>query len=419
MTTPDIKILVAGAGIAGSCLAFWLSKSGLKASITIIERAPKPRTTGQAVDIRGPAVDIIRQMGLEEIIRESHTTETGTAFLNSKGEIIAQFDATGDSKNQSATSEYEILRGRLAEIFLDATSKLGDVKYVFGESIATLVQDEDGVHVTSTGETVNGTYDIVVGCDGLASKTRSVLFDESTIGDPYTFLGSYAAFFTIPSRPDDRKLWFIYSADKGRCVSLRPHKNPATMGAYLTVTTPSWTAKDSTIEEAMSESPAAVRKVLRQYFEDLGWQTGRILDGMDAADDFYFSQIAQTKLPTWTNGHCTLAGDASYCPTPISGVGTSLAIEGAYVLAGELSKVTQRSDIPAALAKYEEVFRPVVEKAQKLPPGAPQIVNPQTGWGLSIRNTLIWGVSRSKVYKLFGGQNGPSYKLPEYNWVDI
>lgn len=471
MSAPTLKVLIAGGGIAGSSLAFWLDKTKLDIHITVIERSPTPRVTGQAVDVRGRAVKVIQRMGLEEAILAKNTTETGTAFVDSQGKIIAQFDADGD---KSATSEFEILRADLAKIFHDTTKDRSNIEYIYGESIDSLNQDGKGVHVTFTGGKPAATFELVVGADGLGSKTRSLAFDKSIAANPYNPLGMYVAYFSIPSRPDDTKLWRWYTAPKGRSVMIRPHQNPSTVGAYLSVTMPSRAAKDPDMVEAMEKGHGEVKKLLREYFKDAGWQANRVLEGMETAKDFYIAAWDQVKIPKWTNGHVVLVcrpylirscsqslrwawrynfmlshgmlhpkiesssflfylivtnfgaaslqiGDAGYA-TP--GAGTSHAIEGAYILAGELSKVGTPDEIPAALGRYENILRPLVEPNQQLPPGAPQILNPQTGWGISVLNTLLWGVYKTSAHKLFGGFSGvptagKDSELPDYDWVNI
>lgn len=62
-------------------------------------------------------------------------------------------------------------------------------------------------------------------------------------------------------------------------------------------------------------------------------------------------------------------------------------------------------DIPNALEQYEKVLRPYVEKAQRLIPGAPQIANPQTQWGICTFNKLT-GIASSAIMKQFGGVVG-------------
>ncbi len=101
---------------------------------------------------------------------------------------------------------------------------------------------------------------------------------------------------------------------------------------------------------------------------------------MDAADDLYFESIGQVKLPRWSKGRVVLLGDAAYCASPVSGMGTSLALVGAYLLAGELAAHTHHRD---AFAGYERIMRPYVQQAQKLPPGTPQIANPQSRTGIA------------------------------------
>lgn len=146
MSPLTLKVIIAGAGIAGPCLAFWLAKTRLDISITIVERSPSPRVTGQAIDIRGPAIEIIKQMKLEEAVRCRHTTEEGTRFVNSSGKSFAQFNA-GDA----FTAEYEILRADLSQLFLEATEGLANVQYIYGDSVKSLEQTDEGINVTFTG----------------------------------------------------------------------------------------------------------------------------------------------------------------------------------------------------------------------------------------------------------------------------
>ena len=133
MCALKLKVLISGAGIAGPCLAYWLAKSRLDISITIIERSPSPRVTGQAIDIRGSAIDIMKLMKLEKAIRSLHTTEEGTIFVDSSGKSFAEFLA-----GTTFTAEYEILRADLSQIFLEATEGLSNVQYIYGDFVKSL-----------------------------------------------------------------------------------------------------------------------------------------------------------------------------------------------------------------------------------------------------------------------------------------
>jgi len=67
-------------------------------------------------------------------------------------------------------------------------------------------------------------------------------------------------------------------------------------------------------------------------------------------------------------------------------MGTTLALNGAYNLAGALLR--HANDHTAAFAEYEQKMRPLVERAQKLAPGMPYLMNPETAWGIWLLNSF-------------------------------
>ena len=64
----------------------------------------------------------------------------------------------------------------------------------------------------------------------------------------------------------------------------------------------------------------------------------RLLEMMETAPDFYFDSVSQVKMDRWSEGRSVLLGDAAYCASPLSGMGTGMAVVGAYILAGELAE---------------------------------------------------------------------------------
>jgi len=272
MSAPKVKVLIAGAGIAGTCLAYWLTKTPLDISITIVERSPSPRATGQSIDIHGPAIEIIKQMKLEEAVRSRNTTEEAAVIVNSSGKTAVRFEA-GDS----FTAVYEILRADLAGLFMEAIEGLENVQYIYGDSIKSLEQTDKDINVTfNCGSKY--TFDLVVAADGSSSKTRPLILDEQVLKDCYTFLGQYIAFFSIPSLPNEPKLWQCYSTPKGLGLMLRPHRTPSTMGAYMCVTMPARGKRDQIVEEAMNKGVEDEKRILHEYFENVGWQAKRVLE---------------------------------------------------------------------------------------------------------------------------------------------
>ena len=356
------SVLISGAGITGPALAYWLHRYGWRP--TIVERAPALRASGQNVDVRGAGRQVSRLMGLEDRIARAGTGEVGTRFVDRRGRTVAEFPAgTGDS--DGATAEREILRGDLVRLLVEQTT--GGTEYVFNDQITGVDEDDHGVAV-SFAKGPARRFDLVVIAEGIRSRTRRLVFGDTVrLRD----LGQYIGYGTIPRTADDDRWWRWCIAGRGRAVMLRPD-NVGTTRASLAVLAPPSGCEDLSAHRQV--------EVLRGAFADVGWQAGRILDGFMAdPSDFYLERVAREHAESWSRGRVALVGDAAYCASPISGMGTSLSLTGAYVLAGEIAP---RRDHREAFRSYETLMRPYVAKAQKLPPGAPRIANPTTGLGV-------------------------------------
>lgn len=400
-------VLISGAGIAGIVCAHFLARAGIHS--TIIERYPSLRTTGQQIDFSGVARTIIERMGVLPTVLSKTTKEAGFAFIDETGKRLAEFPVIGGDKGASFTSEIEILRGVLTRVFYDATQE--GVEYVFGDHVTGLEEVGGKVKVDfEKGE--RREFDIVLGADGQGSKTRRLVFgEEESAMKP---LGQYVAYFTIPLLESDRQFSEWLNAPGGRGVLTRPD-NAGYTRAYLTVTTQDPSPK---LAEYYKLSVDEQKALLHEIFADVGWETPRILKDMDTSEDFYMQSIAQIKLPSWSRGHIALLGDAGYCPSPISGMGTSVAIVGGYVLAGEIAK--HGMDVEKAFSEYERITRPYVEKAQSLPPGAPAIVNPQTTWGIAVLRAVVgfaaWSGLAALLGKVVNIRTGERIDMPEYKF---
>ena len=119
-------------------------------------------------------------------------------------------------------------------------------------------------------------------------------------------------------------------------------------------------------------------------------------------------------MPRWSNGRVVLTGDAAWCPTPLSGIGTTLAMVGSYVLAGELAKA---GDPAAALAQYARILRPFIEEGQGLPKIVPRLLWPHSKLGLTVlRNVMRVAGSPlgQKLVRQGFARDSTSIDLPEY-----
>lgn len=151
------------------------------------------------------------------------------------------------------------------------------------------------------------------------------------------------------------------------------------------------------------------RRLLREAYAADAWEVPRLLAELDDADDFYFDSISQIRMPTWSSGRVTLVGDAGYSPGPAVGGGTSVAMVGAYVLAGELREAN--GDHTRAFPAYERQMRAMVEAGHRLGPAAMRTLIPQTrrqAWLLPQMMRLVPRLPRWLQYRLGSLQSGPA-----------
>lgn len=411
----QLRVLISGASVAGPALAYWLVRAGCK--VTVVERAPSPRSAGQGLDVRDTARDVIKRMGIFDRILDKSSHEEGLEFVDSNSRCLARFGVDKSGKGDSATCDIEILRGELAGILFDVTKD--DVSYIFGDMVESLEETDKEIRVNFANSTPSTTFDLVVAADGIGSKIRGMAF-----GNGYSHvrsLDSYISYFSIPPNDTDTMWSRAHWVKGGRNMVLRPD-NVGRTRAFVGLT--AYEKSDPRIarlEKASKEGIPAQKLVVQELFQDADWEISRILKGMHESEDFYMQHVAQVRLDRWSSGRVTVVGDAGYAPSPFSGMGTSLAFIGAYVLAGEISR--QPHNIPAALESYERVLRPHVGSIQKLPPGIPWIVNPQSTLGVRVLENIIWVLGwlsatglGTLLWKLslYFSTGGDSFKLPDY-----
>ncbi|PRY41253.1 2-polyprenyl-6-methoxyphenol hydroxylase-like FAD-dependent oxidoreductase [Umezawaea tangerina] len=340
-------MLVAGASIAGPALAHWLRRRG--AEVTVVERAPELRPGGQAVDARGVAKDVIVRMGLDAAVRAACTDTAGAHTVDVDGNVLETFRADDDG-GDGFIADIEILRGDLSRVLYDDTRD--GVEYLFGDRIAELTQDPDGVDVVFAGGD-RRRFDLVVGADGLHSALRAMVFGPH---ERYLrHLGHVLAFYSVPNGFGlDR--WLLEHQEVGRSVLLRPIQDATRAMAMFYFASPDFDVDHRDV--------AAQKSMLRERVAGLGWLTPDILEHLDDTPDFYLDQVAQVVLDRWSSGRVGLLGDAAFSSSPMSGQGTGLALVGAYLLAGELAAAGWDPEV--GFARYEERMRSYVEANQEI-----------------------------------------------------
>ncbi|MGZ3144045.1 FAD-dependent monooxygenase [Lentzea chajnantorensis] len=364
------SVLISGASVAGPSLAFWLRRHGF--DVTVVERSHTLRGGGYPIDIRGTALGVVERMGLLPRLREAHVDTQRITFLDAGGERVASIrpeTITGGDDHR----DLEVRRGDLAEILYEVVRD--DVEFLFDNSVVAMDDHDGGVDVTFRSG-LQRTYDHVVGADGLHSAVRALTFGPEE--QFHRYLGYCFAGFTLPNHlglAHEALLW----NEPGRAAALYAVGEEPTVHGFL-----SFTRAEAPF--GAFHDPLAQRDLVAEVFAGDGWEVPRLVAAMRSAEDLFFDTVSQIRMPHWSSGRVALVGDAAYAPSFLTGQGSSLALVGAYVLAGHLGTAP---DHAAAFAAYERGTRPFVEANQNLVREGDAELFPGTAEALAARNAAL------------------------------
>lgn len=392
------SILISGASIAGPALAYWLHRYGF--TVTVVERAPAPRPGGQAVDLRGEGRAVVERMGLLDRALDVTLDQEGLAIIGPTGKVAARLpsDLFG---GEGIISEIEILRGDLAELLHDAT--LPDTEYLFDDTVTGIDQDTHGVTVTFE-KAPTRRFDLVIGADGQHSAVRGLAFGpEAEFVRP---LGLYMAWFTAPADATLEGWVEMQQTGRGHNASIRPGRVPGETKASLAFRSAPLTYDRRDI--------AAQQRLVAQRFTGLGWKVPWLVEAMHRSTDFAFDSSGQVHVDRWSRGRVALLGDAGFSPSSLTGLGTSLALVGAYVLAGELA--VAGGDHGVAFDRYQEVLAPYVKAGQELPPMGVRGFAPGNRLALTMGQASMRWITRWPIRLLAERQfaKAAAVDLPDY-----
>jgi 2-polyprenyl-6-methoxyphenol hydroxylase-like FAD-dependent oxidoreductase len=391
-------VLISGAGVGGPTLAFWLKAGGF--APTLVERAPALRTGGFVLDLWGLGYDLAERMGLTESIERVGYHVRELRIVDAHGKRVAGF---------GARVFRELTGGRFITLARSDLSRLlfekikDETEVVFGDEIVSLDAGPDKLRVRfKHGD--ERAFDLVVGADGLHSGVRRLLFGPQDRFEKH--LGYIVAAFEVSGyRPRDDDVYVIFSAP-GRMLGRVALRNDRTLFLFVfTAGADSLEARDVSRQKAL----------LRARYGDGQWESTRILAELDRADDLYFDQVSQIKMPVWSRGRVALVGDAAFCVSLTAGQGSALAMTGAYTLAGELVKAAGRHDV--AFPNYEARLRDYLGAKQKGAERFSAAFAPRTRWGLFLRNQVINACALPGLSTLtFGRGIVDTLSLPDYVW---
>lgn len=339
------KILISGGGIAGCSLALLLREKGFQP--VVIDNAPEFKRIGYLLALNAQiGQKAAEKMGLLDTLRQFEVPLTRSTLLDTYGKTITSFEVDYAIHNQRVGMMMN--RADLHETLYGAIRD--KVVFRFGESIASLVDTGKEVSVVFTSGRKE-TFDLVIGADGVHSHTRTLVFGE---GFEVPLGQAYFA-FTTPNhlgKPVAAPNEAIAVRAQGFTLAYHMLKNNE-IGGYI--------FHDEATGELLS--PKERKAFMIQAYAPASDTFRRIVETMPDDTPVFHDGFTQVVMPQWNKGRVCLLGDAASCPTPASGVGASLAMAGAYVLAKYIGEYDSHEK---AFAEYDAYVRPTVKKAHKM-----------------------------------------------------
>jgi 2-polyprenyl-6-methoxyphenol hydroxylase-like FAD-dependent oxidoreductase len=357
------SVLISGAGVAGPTLAYWLARHGF--AVTVVERGAGPRSSGNPVDVRGPAWAVAHRMGIVPRLRAAATRATAMRLVDAAGRSRARIPMPA-----TRGDEVELPRGDLATVLLDAARDA--TEFVWDDTITALAADAGGVDVTFE-RSAPRRFDLVVGADGLHSTVRRLAFGPER--QFVSHLGLHVA--TLPLGTDEGTDVLMHNTP-GRLVSIHPARGAA-IAAFIFRSPP--------VPGFDHRDLAQHKQIVTTAYAGGGWRVPELLDRVAAADDLYFDAVSAVRLDSWRRGRVGLLGDAASCVS-LFGDGSSLAMTGAETLAAALA-----ADPATGFARYEAAHRRLVEPRQRRVGRAAGLLVPKTRLGLGLRDLAARGLA--------------------------
>ena len=334
-----MRILIVGAGIAGLTLSALLRQKGLRPQL--VDRASDFDTAGYMLALFPMGNRVLHGLGaFDAFLARSEPMDVYT-MCNGHGETMQTFDIASALGRFGVTRQ--LARADLLQILRDAAP---DLPLEMAVRVTELV--DHGAEVEAfAGARSLGRFDLVVGADGIHSAVRRHVAGEVEMRP--TGWGGWVWWAPAAAAPH-RAVTEYWGA--GRFVGIYPIRDRIGVIAA------------GPIDEIGHDRIGGSGVKLAALFADYRGMARAPFDAMPANDrDMFFWNLEDCRAPRWSKGRVVLMGDSACAFLPTAGVGASMAMESAAVLADELGR-TDAAGLPLALQHYETRRRKRAEGAQ-------------------------------------------------------
>lgn len=335
---PELRVLIVGGGVAGLTLAALLEQRGFNP--LVVEKAREHADTGFSIGLWPAGSRILKGLRLFTKLCDVGVDCTRYIIANERGDTLHAFSF------EPLTSRYgpliELSRLELIEVLRSAVD---EERIRFGVTVREIVETPDGI-IAEFDDGRTGAFDIVVGCDGIRSGVRQLAFGD--VPTAYSGVAGWA-FWLPPDFVPPPEIMEYWGA--GKFVGMYPARRR--FCAVVAMHSP----------RGAPDLPETRAERIRSAFAGFGGIVPWVLHELPEPERIVRVDFSEIRIDEWTRGRVVLIGDAAHAFMPTAGMGASMAMESAAVLAEELCR-TDSTFLVACLQQYASRRRARVDRIQ-------------------------------------------------------
>ena len=337
------QVIIVGCGIAGTSLAFALKKCGINSTIYESEKTPNDHA-GLYLYLGSNGMNVLKSLDLQNEIQDVGFFCDNMVFRNNKEKIIAEVNTNQDKSHYG--SDGLIIKRGLFQKFLREKVISNNIQIEWNKKLESIKTDNDVVAKFKDNSDAKG--DLLIGCDGLHSKTRQIIFPDAPL-PKYTGVVLAGGISKNQSKTPTNQLTFRFGS-KVYLNYFVTSDREAMWGAHMKI-------KQDLLSDLTSVSSETWKQKILDKFSDDSSYVSEFIENASNLTKLPLYDIES--LPSWYKGSVCLVGDSAHTTTPHAGQGASLALESALTLARCLRDTSDTED---AFSKYQSQRKPRVEK---------------------------------------------------------
>lgn len=335
---PEMRVLIVGGGVAGLTLAALLEQRGF--TPLVVEKTREYHDAGYAIGLWPAGSRILKGLKLFTKLCDAGVDCSRYIIANESGDTLHSFSLDPLTKRYGPL--VDVSRLDLIELLRSAVS---DRHIRFGVTVRQISEVSGGI-VAELDDGSTDVFDVIVGCDGIHSSLRQLAFGDTHVD--YSGVAGWA-FWLPPDFVPPPEIVEYWGA--GKFVGMYPVRRR--FGAVVAVHCPLGTP-----------DPAETRADrVRSAFAGFGGIVPWVLRELPAPECMFRVDFSDLRIDEWTRGRVVLIGDAAHAMLPTAGMGASMAMESAAVLAEELCRTDSRFLTPC-LQQYASRRRARVDRIQ-------------------------------------------------------